>query len=171
MSVRSVLAVLVLCAGGLAAYVGTPQPPLAADEVSAEQLARWIRTRHPGLQLLDTRGLEAMQGDRLPGALAANDVDAIAPGDIVVIYADGRIDEQTVETWRQRLSVPDVLRLHGGVEAWNTDVLFPVLRSDASARERRAFEARAHLSRYFGGVPRLLDPGASGERTRSRRGC
>src|SRR3546814_2738371 len=87
MSVRSVLAVLVLCAGGLSAYVGTPQPPLADDEVSAEQLARWIRARHPGLQLLDTRGLEAMQGDMLPGAFAANDVDAHAPGDIGVIHA------------------------------------------------------------------------------------
>ncbi|WP_313919582.1 hypothetical protein [Tahibacter sp.] len=172
-NLRRVLVVLALCAGGLAAHVGTPRPPLAVDEVSAGQLAEWIRARRPGLRLLDTRDAQAMERDRLPGARSANDVDpdAIATSDTVVVYADRRIDERTVEMVRHRLHSRRILRLHGGVEAWNAEVLFPVLRSDASAQQQRDFAGRAQLSRYFGGAPRVLDPGATRERTRSRRGC
>ncbi|MEO8671171.1 MAG: rhodanese-like domain-containing protein [Tahibacter sp.] len=172
-NLRRGLVLMALCAGGLAAHVGTPQPPLAADEVSAGQLAEWIRARRPGIRVLDTRDAEAMERDRLPTARAANDVDAdaIASGDTVVVYAERRIDEAAVETLRQRLHWRGVLRLHGGVEAWNAEVLFPVLRSDASARQQQDFVARAQLSRYFGGTPRVLDPGAAREHPRSRRGC
>ena len=57
------------------------------------------------------------------------------------------------------------------MRAWNDEVLFPQLRRDASAPQRRAFEARAQLSRYFGGSPRVIEPGAQTQRSRSRRGC
>lgn len=161
---------LALVAGSLAAIASSVAPPPAADEISAVELAQWIRDRRPGLLVVDARAAEAFDQDRLPGAklLADVDADAIGSADTVVVYADARADAGAL---RGLSNAPRVLRLHGGMSAWNEDVLFPVLRADASERAQREFGARASLSRYFGGSPRLLDPGAAPVRGRSRRGC
>jgi len=167
---RAVLVLLALVMGTLAAIAGSVVPPLAADEVSAVDLAQWIRDQRPGLLVVDVRSAEAFDRDRLPGArlIADTDADALRSADTVVVYADAGVDAAAL---RELSNVPRVLRLHGGIAAWNEEVLFPVLRADASARQQHDFEARAVLSRYFGGSPRLLDPGASPARGRSRRGC
>ena len=172
-SLRRALAALALCVGGLAAFVGTPRPPLGAEEVSAEELGQWIHDRRPGLVVLDARDAAAMQKDGLPGAQPMNEIDgrAIAPDDTVVVYSDRYLPAQTIESLRQRLKVRRVLPLRGGIVAWNADVLFPTLRSDASARQQRAFALRAQLSRYFGGTPRVLDRDETRQRTQGRRGC
>jgi len=167
---RVMLALLALVTGALAAIAGTAAPPPAADEVTAAELAQWIRDRQPGLLIVDVRSAEAFDRDRLPGArlLADIDANALRSADTVVVYADARADAAVL---RGMSNLPRVLRLHGGIAAWNEEVLFPVLRADASARQQRDFATRALLSRYFGGSPQLLDPGASPARGRSRRGC
>ncbi len=168
--VHVMLALLALVAGTLAAIAGNVAPPPAADEVSALDLAQWIRDRRQGLLVVDARAAEAFDRDRLPGARLIADVDAAAlrSADTVVVYADARADAAAP---RELANVPRVLRLHGGIAAWNEEVLFPVLRADASERQQRDFATRARLSRYFGGSPRLLDPSASSTRGRSRHGC
>lgn len=173
LTLRTTLALLALCAGALAAIAVSPEPTPAHDEISAVELAEWIRARRPGLRLLDTRSADAMQRDHLPGAQSAADVGlgALRADDTLVVYADRRVDEATVTALRRKWGPQRVLRLHGGVEAWNDAVLFPVIRSDAPARQQRQFVRRAQLSRYFGGAPRVLDPGAAADRRRSRRGC
>jgi hypothetical protein len=153
---------------------GSVAPPPAADEISALDLAQWLRARRPGLLLVDVRTAEAFDADRLPGARLLAEVDAAAlrAADTVVVYADARADAEGLRGPSNVLAtVPHVLRLYGGIAAWNDEVLFPVLRADASARQQRDFATRALLSRYFGGSPRLLDPGAAPARGRSRRGC
>jgi rhodanese-related sulfurtransferase len=167
---RAMLALLALVTGTLAAIAGNVAPPPAADEVSAVDLAQWIRDRRPGLLVVDARTAEAFDNDRLPGAHLIADIgaDALRSADTIVFYSDARADAGAL---RGLSSVPRALRLHGGIAAWNEEVLFPVLRADASERQQRDFVARAVLSRYFGGSPRLLDPGASPTRGRSRRGC
>ena len=167
---RIVLALFALGMGALAAFAGNVAPPPVADEVSAVDLAQWIRDGRSGLLIVDARSAEAFDRDRLPGALLIADIDAEAlrSADTVVVYADAGVDGTTL---RELSNVRRLLRLHGGIAAWNEEVLFPVLRADASARQQHDFEARAVLSRYFGGSPRLLDPGASPVRGRSRHGC
>jgi rhodanese-related sulfurtransferase len=168
---RAMLVLLALVTGALAAIAGNVAPPPAADEVSAVDLAQWIRDQRPGLLVVDLRAAEAFDRDRLPGARLVADVDADALGsaDTVVVYADARADAGAL---RGLSNVPRVsVRLHGGIGAWNEEVLFPVLRADASAQQQRDFATRALLSRYFGGSPRLLDPGALPARGRSRHGC
>jgi len=122
------------------------------------------------LLVVDARTTEAFDHDRLPGARLLEDVDAdaLASADTVVVYADSSTDAGAL---RGLPSTRHVLRLHGGIAAWNDQVLFPVLRADANERQQRDFAARAQLSRYFGGSPRRLDPGAAIPRVRSRRGC
>jgi len=167
---RAALALLALVLGSLAAIAGSVVPPPAADEVSAVDLAQWIRDRRPRLLVVDARAAEAFDRDRLPGALLLADIDAEAlrSADTVVVYADAGVDTTAL---RELANARRLLRLHGGIAAWNEDVLFPVIRADASERQQRDFAARAALSRYFGGSPRLLDPGASPARGRSRHGC
>lgn len=171
---RTLLALLAIVSGTLAAMSGSVAPPPAADEISAVDVAQWIRARRPGLLLVDLRAAEAFDGDRLPGARLLADVDAAAlrGADTVVVYAEARADAGAPRRISDVVpTVPHVLRLYGGIAAWNDEVLFPVLRADASARQQRDFATRALLSRYFGGAPRLLDPGAAPARGRSRRGC
>ncbi|HET7062713.1 MAG TPA: rhodanese-like domain-containing protein [Rudaea sp.] len=167
---RTMLALLALVTGTLAAIAGNVVPPPAADEVSAVDLAQWIRDQRPGLLIVDLRTAEAFDRDRLPGArlIADLDADTLRAADSVVVYSDARADGAAL---RGLSNVPRVLRLHGGIAAWNEEVLFPVIRADASARQQRDFATRAMLSRYFGGSPRLLDPGALPARARSRHGC
>jgi rhodanese-related sulfurtransferase len=167
---HATLALLALATGTLAAIAGSVVPPPAADEVSAADLALWIRDRRPGLLVVDERAAEAFDLDRLPGArlIADIDIDTLRSADTVVVYADARADAVALHGLS---TAPRVLRLQGGIAAWNEEVLFPVLRADASARQQRDFATRAALSRYFGGSPRLLDPGASPARGRSRHGC
>lgn len=164
--IRPVLATLAICAAALAALARSPEPPLSREEVSAVELAEWIRARRPGLVVLDTRSAQAQDRDRLPGARSAADFDADTV-DTIVLYGDRSVDEALPLRGKPRR----VLTLHGGIEAWNRDVLFPLIRSDASDRQKREFASRAQLSRYFGGSPRVLEPGAEPRRTRSRRGC
>jgi rhodanese-related sulfurtransferase len=168
--VRIVLGLLALAAGTLAAIAGSVVPPPAADEVSAVVLAQWIRDRRPGLLVVDARAAEAFDLDRLPSArpIADIDADALRSADTVVVYADGRAEADALHGLSNGLRV---LRLQGGLAAWNEEVIFPVLRADAGARQQRDFATRATLSRYFGGSPHLLNPGASAARARSRKGC
>ncbi len=170
---RTALALLALATGALAAITGSPQPPIADDEVTAIQLAEWIRDRRSGLLVVDTRPAGANTQDRLPGArpLAEFDRGAASTIDTVVVYADTRVDASIVEALRQQSRALRFLRLHGGIAAWNAEVLFPVVRSDASTRQQQRFAARAQLSRYFGGTPRRLEPGVPSGHIRSRRGC
>ena len=165
-ALRPALAALALCAGALAALARSPEPPLARDEISAVQLAEWLREQRPNLAVIDTRPDAARRRDGLPGARSVAEFDG-DPRATVVLYGERSLDSAPALRRNPRAA----LRLHGGVEAWNRQVLFPTLRADASARQAREFAARARLSRYFGGAPRVLDPGAQPRHQRSRRGC
>jgi len=67
-----------------------------------------------------------------------------------------------------------------GVREWLVDILNPTLPNDASPAARAAFQAQADLSRYFGGLPRIVPAGAVVAdststahllRSTGRRGC
>ena len=183
------LAVLTLAAGALAAVAQHPRPGLASDEVSAVELAEWIRARKPGLLVLDLRPADQTHSGQVPGAqmpaeLKLAGVDHVAlglarPGFIdpselntIVIYGPENVEPLAVDVLLGRSNNPPrLLRLHGGIAAWNAEVLFPSIRADASERQRKAFAARAELSRYFSGSPRVLDPGEHATAARSRQGC
>lgn len=170
---RRVFALLAFCAGALAAVAGGPQPAPADDELTATQLADGLRTRRGDLVLFDLRTDAAGAPDRLPGARAPDDtaLAALKPSDTVVVYAQADVDPARAQALRERVRAPRVLRLQGGIAAWNAQVLYPQIRSDAPARLQREFPARAERSRYFGGTPRRIAPGELAALQRGRRGC
>jgi rhodanese-related sulfurtransferase len=167
------LALLALVAGAAAAISGSPLPAPARNEVSAVDLATWIRARQPGLLVVDARAAAQADEGSVPGALPLAEIEAgrLGEGATVVIYAEAEVEAGVVAALQRQSAAPRYLRLHGGYKAWREEVLFPVVRSDASAAQLRRFEQRAQLSRYFGGSPRQLDPGVAVAQARSRRGC
>ena len=193
-SVHTVLAGAALFLGGAAAAIGDPvsatggrERPLA--EIASEQgttaleVAGWLRDRRP-FEILDVRPAGAPFADfHLPRArhvpAAQLRTADIARDRLIVVYADG--GDLAARAWvvLTALGHDSVRVLPDGVRAWLVDVVNPVLADDASEAARRAFAAQAELSRYFGGLPRIVPAGDIqdvGEvtdlvRRTTRRGC
>lgn len=166
------LATMALAAGVFAAIAGTPQPPLRDDEVSAVDLAVWIRERRDGLLVLDAREAGENADPGVPGARRMAQIAGEgAQTGLIVVYAESQLDDAVFDPLRRRFPDATLRRLRGGLQAWTGDVLYPSIRADAPARIRDAFAERAALGRYFGGTPRRIAPDESPTQPRSRRGC
>ena len=151
-----------------AALVGSPQPHAEGTAPAAEALergdgsvsvirvAQWIRDRRPDLSLLDLRSREAFEAFHLPTSRRASLAELLADppafAGTVVLVGDG--GPLAAQAW-VLLSGPgrEVHYLDGGVEAWLTTLLNPVLPSDATPEERVAWSEVAEVSIYFGGMP------------------
>lgn len=145
MTIRRTLAALAALGGLLALWI----PRSQTLDVSALELATWIRDRKPGLRIIDLRKPLEFNEYHLPRAEnVAIEKLTIAASETIVLVNDGGalppLDRQ-------------VFVLRGGMQAWLDDVMSP-----------KTPEAAA-IGRYFGGVPRVGAP-ASGARLR-RHGC
>jgi rhodanese-related sulfurtransferase len=172
------LGVCALALGGLAAMSGNPDrvghatagvdrpaPDVEHEqtEVTALQLATWIRDRKPGLQIFDLQADTSQGAYSIPGAdrttLGDLRTTAVAPDETVVLYADaGPPAAQGWSLLRAR-GIENVYVLRGGIDAWSDAILNPTLSADATPQARAAFAAAAPLARYFGGLPRVAGPG------------
>jgi hypothetical protein len=145
MTIRRTLAALAALGGLLALWT----PRTQTLDVSALELATWIRDRKPGLRIIDLRKPSEFDEYHLPRAEnVAIEKLAFAASETIVLVTDGgalpSVDRQ-------------VFVLRGGMQAWLDDVMSP-----------KTPEAAA-IGRYFGGVPRVGAP-APGGRLR-RHGC
>lgn len=175
-TLRLTLAFALLLIAALSALAGDPTAPLAGDEIDAVTLAERLQARQTPLLLVDLRDdsdRSSHQSGSIPGAqpLATLEGRVIPPAAILVLVDQGNVERRAGQRIQSQWPDATVLRLRGGFEGWGREVLYPTLRADASARQRAAFDARAKLSRYFGGSPRMIEPGASPLSTRSRQGC
>lgn len=193
--VHVVLAAAALLLGAGAGLVGGPRSPEASldrplNEIAAEhavsalEVAGWLRARRANLAILDVRADSASFADfHLPQArhapLAELRDAAIDPAATVVVYADG--GDLAARAWivLRALGPADVRVLPDGVGDWLRDVLNPTIAADAPTVERERFATQAALSRYFGGLPRVLRAGTAPDtastagllRRTARRGC
>ena len=65
----------------------------------------------------------------------------------------------------------NIYLLRGGMQAWVDEVMNPTITSNASPAERKAFERASTVSRYFGGIPRIVDKLPATHNAVRRRGC
>jgi rhodanese-related sulfurtransferase len=157
-------------------------------QVTPIDLAEWIQSRKPGLQILDVGdGSYLLPGaEFVPMAALVASVPTLRPADPLVVYS---ADETTgAQAWvlLKALGFRQVFSLRGGMDGWLSDVLSPTISATATEEERRAFERIGEVSRYFGGQPRVgesksVEPGRgssaspvpTAERLRAlgRRGC
>lgn len=153
------------------------------DHVTAGELAGWIRDRKPNLRVIDVRGPDAFAAYSIPTAENLP-IDRLARAafskdDILVLYSEGGAHAGQAWVLLRALGLTNVFFIAGGMVDWHEEVMAPELPADASEEEKRAFDARADLSRYFGGEPQLGPPrgeastDAAPERARvvRRRGC
>ena len=179
------LAVTALALGALAATSGDAMSRAAAfprGDVTALELARWIRDARPGLRVVDLRDAESFKGFSIPGAEQMS-IDGLAgvrwePDANVVVYADSLAAALRAREVLKGAGVRNAWVLRGGVAEWVNTIASPVLPANPSPAQAEASREIAEMSRWFGGVPRVGgSPAAPGDSLRAalgrirRRGC
>ncbi len=169
-----------------AAVAGTPYAAGADGDSSVSSVhvvdvAEWIRDRRTGLQIVDLRPSEAFDRFNIPTAinvqLGGLGVSGLDSTGLVVVYDDGSGLAERGKTILKALGFDSVSVLRDGVGRWVADILNPAVARDATDMERAEFDRVVDLSRYFGGMPRVvdrvdLDESASTKLTRTLRlGC
>ena len=153
-----------------------------ATEVTALELARWIREARPNLRVIDVRNADAFDSFAIPGAerMSADDLararwerDAN-----VVVYADSGNAAWHAEDALRKSGVQNVYVLRGGLAEWVSTIAAPVLPPNPSPEDAAVSREIAEMSRWFGGVPRVGEPVSTpGDSLREalgrirRRGC
>jgi rhodanese-related sulfurtransferase len=157
--VRRLLAASAAILGVLALFAGKAP---AIQSVAPVELAEWIRDRKPNLRVVDVRSEAAFDEYHLPRAERFASSTTFGPNDAIVLVAGGSV--------RGR----DVYVLRGGIQAWIDEVMNPTIAADAPPSAHIAFQRASTVSRYFGGVPRVVDklPAVRANATAvRRRGC
>jgi len=152
---RRVLASVAALLGVMALFAGRPYRarPVVVD-ITAVDLAEWLRDRKPDLRIIDVRTEEQFDAYHLPraermdaGSLATT---SFKPSETIVLVSGDERDAQSFGNRR-------VYVLRGGLHQWIDDVMNPTITADAPPAARAAFQRASVVSRYFGGVPRVVD--------------
>ncbi len=170
---RRLLASAAVVLGVLALFgERAPKRVVATPEIAPVQLAEWLRDRKAGLRIIDVRTRGEFDDYQLPRSewmnAASLAVTSFPPEETVVIISDHGV--ASPRSGRQ------VCLLRGGVRGWLDDVMNPTITEDASPAARTAYQRASVVSRYFGGVPRVVDTppvATTGHAAPSvrRRGC
>jgi hypothetical protein len=163
--IRRVLAVVAMVLGVLALFSGSPH---RVAEVTPVELAEWIRDRKPELRIIDLRPEAEFDDYHLPRAenVASLASTSFKPTETIVLVSG---DAKGVDR--------DVYILRGGVRGWIDEVMNPTIIENASPEARAAYQRASIVSRYFGGVPRIVDKvqvkpsDAAAAKAVRRRGC
>ena len=177
------LAIAALTLGALAAVSGAATPDATPPStITALELARWIRGDKPGLRVIDVRDSQAFASFAIPGAEHVS-LGRVArtgwkPGEIVIVYGEDESSATHAAVALRRAGVRDAFVLRGGVGEWARTIASPVLPPNPAPDEAAIAREIAEMSRWFGGVPRVGDAGATGADSLraslariQRRGC
>ena len=155
------LAVAAVVLAALAAVSGDASPHARsrdAEEVSALELARWIREGRADLRVIDLRDVQAFESFAVPGAqrVSTTELERLAweRGATIVLIADSLGAAQQAQAALRARGVDKPFVLRGGIEEWVSTIAAPVLPTNPSPEEAARFREIAELSRWFGGVPR-----------------
>lgn len=113
---KRILAAVALVLGGLAAFAGSPYP--RPKEVTAVQLAQWIKEHKPGLQIVDMRSKREFDEFHVPGSVwmrasTGNDqTTVIVTNDPSTVPPNAYVLRGGVNDWHK---TPAVTRYFGGV--------------------------------------------------------
>jgi rhodanese-related sulfurtransferase len=179
------LAVAALVFAALAAVSGDAASPAATRvgaEVTALELARWIREGRPNLRVVDLRTAEAFQSFAIPGAerMSVGDLSRTRwEGDAnVVVYADSEPAAWDAVEVLRAAGVQSIHALRGGLAEWVSTIAAPVLPAEPTPEQEAISREISEMSRWFGGVPRVGEPASTaGDSLREalgrvrRRGC
>ncbi|HYM61187.1 MAG TPA: rhodanese-like domain-containing protein [Thermoanaerobaculia bacterium] len=153
------------------------------DHITAVELAEWIHDRKPELRIIDLRTakefddyhlprservpIEALFGSARGGPARLGPTASLRPGETIVLISDGGAHAAQAWVLLQALGFRHVYFLRGGLGEWLDDVMNPTIAADASPQAIAEFQRVSALSRYFGGVPRVIDKGAEASQRRA----
>jgi uncharacterized membrane protein YedE/YeeE/rhodanese-related sulfurtransferase len=131
-------------------------------EISALELARWIRDGRAGLRVVDLRDENAWRDLAVPGALhdslAGLLRSAPRPDETLVVYSEPDSLARLATTLLRARGREHVRVLRGGTHGWITQIVNATLPADADSSRLASWPEVAALSRYFGGQPRVERP-------------
>jgi rhodanese-related sulfurtransferase len=174
-SATRVLALVALASGALAVVAGRPArgggsldvARLAQiveheeDHVTAIELARWIRDRHPRLRVVDIRDSADFESYHVPGAerldLEHLVTAQFTPDQTIVLYSGGGAHAAQGWVFLRARGLTKVYFLRGGLDEWMSEVINPQFPRNATPRERVEIDSVRALSKYFDGSPRIVD--------------
>lgn len=128
------------------------------DHVSPGELADWIVAGRSDFRLLDLRDAAAFAAYHIPGSEHAP-ITTLADypverNETVVLVSDGGIHAAQAWFLLAARGYAGAKMLLGGSDAWQEEVLFPILPADAPPEVTAAFARRRELATFFGGSPR-----------------
>lgn len=175
-ALRSSAVAAVVLFGVLAVFAGSPYRAQRAvvdvqrlatavahedDHVTAIELAEWIRGRKAGLRVIDLRTESEFETYHVPRAERI-DIESLASApfrttDTLVLISAGGAHAAQAWVLLQALGYRQVYFLRGGLQEWIDDVMNPTILASASPGAVAEFKRVGEISRYFGGVPRIVD--------------
>jgi rhodanese-related sulfurtransferase len=173
---RNLLAWASALLGALAAFAGSPYRASRAtvdverlaravaheeDHVTAIELAEWIRGRKAGLRIVDLRTAAEFESYHVPRAeriaLESLSTAPLRATDTIVLISGGGAHAAQAWVLLQALGFRQVYFLRGGLQEWIDDVMNPTILATAPPAAMAEFKRVGEISRYFGGVPRIVD--------------
>lgn len=173
MNIKIILASAALVLAILAAIAGSPNRDnldlksiarvidLEQDHLDPEELAEQIIAGKK-LRLIDLRDSASHASLHIPGAERMSLTELVDGGvkrnETIVLYSAGGIHASQGWMMLKMQRFESVFTLLGGFQGWKNNVLYPTLRHVATSEEKKQFEKREQLSKYFGGSPIIVKP-------------
>jgi hypothetical protein len=127
------------------------------DHVSVEELADWIIQGKSDFRLIDLRSDAEFARYHIPGAeniLITGLLDAgLLRNEKLVLYSEGGIHSAQGWFLLKAKGYRGVYLLRGGLEEWNSTILFPRIPDSPTAEQAALFEKLRNVSTFFGGRP------------------
>jgi hypothetical protein len=128
------------------------------DHVTPPQLAAWIIEGRADYRLVDIRDEKAFAEYHIPTAenvpLATVLDGPLSRTDTIVLYGDGGIHAAQAWMVLKGRGFARVYTLLEGLDAWQDEVLFPVMPQRPTPEQQAQFERVTHVAKFFGGQPR-----------------
>ncbi len=130
-----------------------------ADLVKPEELADWTIQGKSDFNVVDVRSEKDYQQYHIPNSVnvpiaGLNKAGLSKTEKILLVCTDGTISAQAW-TFLKAKGYKGVYILKGGLNEWNSKILFPSLPENATPEQTAAFEKTKEVSKYFGGTPTI----------------
>jgi rhodanese-related sulfurtransferase len=133
------------------------------DHVTPSELAGWIIEGRVDYRLVDLRDAKAFAEYHIPTAenvpLSTLPDAGLARNEKVVLYGQGGIHAAQAWMVLKGKGYTAAYTLLGGLDAWNEEVLFPVIPPSPTSEQQARFERTVQVARFFGGQPRAAAAG------------
>jgi rhodanese-related sulfurtransferase len=129
------------------------------DKVDAMTLADWLIKEKADFTLVDLRNEKEYSEYNIPNSINIKMEDLLTSdlmrNQKILLYGDD--DVTSAQAWflLKSSNYKAVYILHGGMNVWKNEILFPKLAADTTPEQAAAFEKVKQVSAYFGGTPQL----------------